>query len=109
MKRKLFFTITSVTILFSSIALGDGHIYSEWDFALTASATHENNRCSRGYSKLKKTLKEEAKNYCAREHGSHGMKMFKAKSWQKISCTKKKHRGEKTTVHVKGTYRAVCK
>lgn len=107
MQGKLLFAIASATILLSGIALAEGRVStSEWDFELTAEKTFKKNRCSRGYSKLKKILKNEAKDYCARQ-GSFGK--FKSKWWKKIDCVKHRDTGKKTTVTVKGSYRALCK
>ncbi len=112
MKGKIIFTAISVTILLSSNVFGQGRVVTNnnYDFIKTEERTFKNNRCSRGYTKLKKILKDEAKSYCVREHnsGSALRRVLAVKNWKKIKCTKNKSRHSRTTVTVKGTYKALC-
>jgi uncharacterized protein with ParB-like and HNH nuclease domain len=95
--------LTSYTFATRGHTVVDGN----YSFDKTTEKTYTYNRCSKGYKKLKKLLKSEAKTYCASQ-GNYGMKMLAMKKWDKISCTKIKRKHHKTKVTIKGRFRAMC-
>jgi len=95
--------------LFSRWGEGTYVVYENADYDKTVTKTYSNNRCARGYHKLKKYLKNDAKEFCAREFGTHGVKMFFSKKFTKIECIKIKRQGHKTKVKVTGKFKAMCK
>jgi len=84
-------------------------IDNNYHYDRTLEQTYRNNRCSRGYHKLKKLLKKEAKDLCTHEYGSHGLRLFCMKKWTKYSCIKNRRSGHRTTVTVTGRFYAQCR
>ena len=95
--------------LFSRWGEGTYLVFQEADYDKTLTVEYTKNYCFKGYNILKKYLKNEAKEFCAREFGTHGPKMFSFKEFTKKGCVKIKRRGHKTKVRVTGRFRAMCK
>ena len=108
MIKRLF--LATIFILYScGTTMADGRIVVDgnYDYDQTQERTYANNACWKGYSKLKKMLKNDARQYCATQ-GSTGMRLLVMKKWSKIRCRKNRERRRRTTVTVKGRFRALC-
>ena len=97
------FVIGSISVSQASCFVGFNADYREMK-----ERTYTKKTCHGGYKKLKKMMKEEAKNIC-RDRGSPKWDLLKCTSFTKSSCEKIKVRGKKTKVKVKGTFSVYCR
>ena len=108
--KKLILTAVALFGFLVAPLSADGYVVinGNYDYDKTETKTYKTNYCVRGYHALKKYLKDDAKQMCARR-GHYGVKMLVMKKFTKISCTKIKRRHHRTKVRVKGRFRAMCK
>lgn len=98
----LFMSTTHATC-FVSTAL-DGLGYSE-----TYTETYTVKTCSKGYRKLKKLMKSEARSHCRDTQNSPRIDPLSCKHFKKKHCTKRKRPGHSTTVTVTVKLAADCR
>lgn len=107
---KLSSIITAVMILTSSsivFTLADGHFTTgHYDYDQARTVTYSKRHCWQGFNRLKRTLKDEAKELC-RSQGVTKLNVLVLENWEKYTCEKARD-SHGRIVTVKGRFKAVC-
>ncbi len=105
--RNFFMIITILMGTTTVYTFADGHINTgTYEYDTTRTVTYSKRHCWQGYKRLKRTLKNEAKEVCRSNGVTRSNKLIMTK-WNKYRCTKA-HGSNGRTVRVKARFRAMC-